>query len=50
LACPYTILAHYRELDFAQSCGVSRFLIRVSIGLEEPSDLIARFERALTAN
>lgn len=50
LACPYTILAHYRELDFAESCGVSRFLIRVSIGLEEPSDLIARFERALTAS
>ncbi|MBT4867195.1 MAG: PLP-dependent transferase [Planctomycetaceae bacterium] len=48
LACPYTILAHYRELDFAESCGVSRYLIRVSIGLEEPSDLIARFERALT--
>jgi cystathionine gamma-synthase len=49
LACPYTILAHYRELDFAESCGVSRYLIRVSVGLEEPSDLIARFERALAA-
>jgi cystathionine gamma-synthase len=48
LACPYTLLAHYRELEFAESCGVSRYLIRVSIGLEEPSDLIARFERALT--
>lgn len=47
LACPYTILAHYRELDFAESCGVSRFLVRVSVGLEEADDLIGRFDRAL---
>lgn len=47
LACPYTILAHYDELDFAESCGVSPFLVRVSVGLEEPQDLIDRFERAL---
>lgn len=47
LACPYTILAHYRELDFAEACGVSRWLIRVSVGLEEPDELIRRFEEAL---
>jgi len=49
LACPYTILAHYQELDFAESCDVSPFLVRVSVGLEDAGDLIDRFERALGA-
>jgi cystathionine gamma-synthase len=47
LVCPYTLLAHYRELPWAESCGVSRNLIRVSTGLEESDDLIARFAEAL---
>ena len=47
LACPFTLLAHYTELDWAESCGVSRHLIRVSIGLEDPVELWQRFERAL---
>ncbi len=47
LACPYTLLAHYDELDWAESCGVDRFLIRVSAGLEDVDDLKARFARAL---
>lgn len=47
LACPYTILAHYTELDWAETCGVDRHLIRVSVGLEAPEDLIARFSQAL---
>lgn len=45
LASPYTILAHYDELEFAESCGLSRYLIRVSCGTE--ADLIERFEKAL---
>lgn len=49
LACPYTILAHYQELDFAESCGVSTHLIRVSAGLEDVDDLINRFTDALNA-
>ncbi len=49
LACPFTLLAHYSELDWAEACGVSRFLIRVSIGLEEPAELWRRFERALAS-
>jgi cystathionine gamma-synthase len=48
LACPFTLLAHYAELDWAEACGVSRFLIRVSVGLEDPKDLWQRFERALS--
>ncbi|MBX3436421.1 MAG: PLP-dependent transferase [Planctomycetaceae bacterium] len=47
LACPYTILAHYGELDFAESCGMSRYLIRVSVGLEDSDDLSGRFADAL---
>jgi cystathionine gamma-synthase len=48
LACPYTLLAHYDELDWAESCGISRYLIRISIGLEDPGDLIQRFESAFS--
>ncbi len=35
LACPFTLLAHYTELEWAESCGVSRHLIRISVGLED---------------
>ena len=49
LVCPYTLLAHYEELDWAESCGVPRHLIRVSAGLEEAEDLIGRFAEALGA-
>ncbi|MCE9613386.1 MAG: PLP-dependent transferase [Lentisphaerae bacterium] len=47
LACPFTLLAHYGELEWAESCGVSRYLIRVSVGVEEPEELCRRFEKAL---
>lgn len=47
LACPYTLLAHYGELDWAEEQGVSRYLIRVSVGVEDPRAIIAAFERAL---
>lgn len=47
LACPYTILAHYHELDWAEQHGLSRWLIRVSVGTEPIADLIARFNQAL---
>lgn len=47
LACPYTLLAHYGELELVEALGVSRNLIRVSVGLEPPDDLLRRFEEAL---
>lgn len=43
LACPYTLLAHFNELDWAESLGISRHLIRVSVGLEDLDDLLERF-------
>lgn len=49
LCCPYTILAHYDELDFVEDCGVSRWLLRVSVGTEPQSELIDRFASALNA-
>lgn len=50
LCCPFTLLAHYRELDFVERCGVSRYLVRISVGLEEPEVLIERLDRALQAS
>lgn len=47
LACPFTLLAHYTELDWAESCGVSRYLIRLSVGLEDPEDIWERLDAAL---
>ncbi len=49
LACPFTLLAHYSELEGAESCGVSRYLIRMSVGLEDPEELWRRLELALAA-
>jgi cystathionine gamma-synthase len=50
LACPFTLLAHYTELEWAESCGVSRYLIRISVGLEDPEDLWLRLEQALASD
>jgi cystathionine gamma-synthase len=47
LACPFTLLAHYTELDWAEACGIPRNLIRISVGLEDPDELWLRIERAL---
>lgn len=49
LACPYTLLAHYLELDWANDFGVESGLVRVSVGLEEIESLKASFLRALDA-
>lgn len=47
LACPYTLLAHFDELEWAEAHGVSRYLVRVSVGLESLEDLKTRFAEAL---
>jgi len=47
LACPFTLLAHYTELDWAESCGISRHLIRISVGIEDPEEIWGRIDRAL---
>ncbi len=47
LTCPYVLLAHYKELDWATKCGVPPHLLRVSVGLEEHLSLWNRFKKAL---
>lgn len=47
LVCPYTLLAHYQELEWAEACGVSSNLLRVSVGLEPIGHILAVFEEAL---
>jgi cystathionine gamma-synthase len=47
LVCPYVMLAHYPELEWAEGCGVPAHLLRVSCGLEPIDTLKAIFEEAL---
>lgn len=47
LACPYTLLAHYEELKWAEDCGVASHLIRISIGAEPIEQLKAALTTAL---
>jgi cystathionine gamma-synthase len=49
LACPYTVLGHYAELDWAEEYGVERGLVRVSVGMEDTSRLLEYFGTALSA-
>ncbi len=49
LACPYVLLAHYHELEWAAECGVDRHLIRISVGLEYWDVLRDRFDQAFSA-
>lgn len=47
LACPYTLLAHYSELEFAAEYGVVEHLVRISVGLE--NDVVDRVKIGLEA-
>ncbi|VEU41829.1 unnamed protein product [Pseudo-nitzschia multistriata] len=47
LVCPYTLLAHYHELDFAMSHNVPPNLIRIAVGLEDFDELKEKFAFAL---
>ncbi|KAK6075247.1 cystathionine gamma-synthase [Seiridium cupressi] len=49
LSSPYVILAHYQELDWAESLGVDPNLLRFSVGLEETEELKSVFGHALKA-
>ena len=49
LTSPYTILAHYTELEWAQKYGVEKGLVRISVGLEEKERLVEIFGEALEA-
>jgi cystathionine gamma-synthase len=50
LVCPYTLLAHYHELDFAMSYNVQPNLLRIAVGLEPFEELRDKFEAAFRAS
>lgn len=47
LSCPYAIIAHYNELDIIKQYGIDKWLIRVSVGLEDKLYLTNKFEDAI---
>jgi len=47
LVLPYAQLAHAFELDWAESQGMPKHIIRISVGLEDEELLIGKFEHAL---
>jgi len=49
LACPYTVLAHWTELEWAEKWGVEENLVRVAVGLEDIDVLKDWFGEALKA-
>ncbi|CAL1708740.1 unnamed protein product [Somion occarium] len=49
LACFYTVLAHYYELEWAEGLGVGADLVRISIGLEDREEMLGAFKSALEA-
>jgi cystathionine gamma-synthase len=49
LACPYTILAHYAEREWAAQYGVEEGLVRISVGMEDTETLLECFGTALKA-
>jgi len=49
LACPYTVLAHYTELDWAAGWGVEASLVRISVGMEAKESLLSGFAQAVEA-
>jgi len=49
LSCPYAVLAHYFELDWAAEFGVEEGLVRIAIGMEDIDQLKRMFADGLLA-
>jgi cystathionine gamma-synthase len=49
LACFYTILGHYHELEWVESLGVDAALVRISVGMENKEMILGMFKEALKA-
>lgn len=49
LACPFTILAHYTELDWAAQFGIEAGIVRIGVGMEGQMALLKSFDAALNA-
>jgi cystathionine gamma-synthase len=49
LACCYTVLAHFHELEWAQSQGLDPDLVRISVGMEDRDTLLKALNVAISA-
>lgn len=49
LVLPYSQVAHAFELDWAESQGIPKHIIRINVGLEDENILIKKFEEAMKA-
>jgi cystathionine gamma-synthase len=53
LCCPYVYLAHYqmtksvKGIEQLKKAGISPYLCRLSVGLEDPSEIVSTLEDAL---
>eukprot|EP00039_Didymoeca_costata_P013337 m.201486 g.201486 ORF g.201486 m.201486 type:complete len:1006 (+) comp15744_c0_seq10:222-3239(+) len=47
LSCPYTMIAHFNELEWCKTYGVDPSLVRVWVGLEDSTKLLDSFHNAL---
>ena len=47
--CPYVLLSHYWELEWAAQYGVDKDLVRISVGMEDKETLFAWCRIALSA-
>ncbi|KAK4150343.1 pyridoxal phosphate-dependent transferase [Chaetomidium leptoderma] len=47
LCIPFVILAHYRELDWVESLGIAKHLLRLSVGVEDTEEILRVVSRAL---
>ncbi|CAG8066209.1 unnamed protein product [Penicillium salamii] len=48
LVLPYAQLAHYYDCEWAESYGVAKHIVRISVGLESQADLVDRITQALS--
>ena len=48
LSVPYAQLAHFRELDLAESNGIPQHIVRISVGVDDTGKLLDRVGKALT--
>lgn len=49
LSIPYSQLAHFHNMDFAEANGVPRHIVRISVGIDDGQKLEARVVAALKA-
>jgi len=47
LVCPYTMIAHFNELQWCEQYGVDKSIVRVWVGVEDQEQLCATFQAAL---